>query len=75
MLTRFVNTAIMARGHLIAAEDRFESAGVDSMGLIKVLLFIEAEFGFWMPDTDLVEDNLTSPRVLAEYLCRRLQTE
>ena len=71
MLTHFVNTSIMARGRPMAPDDDFESAGVDSMGLIKILLFIESEFGFWMPDADLIDDNVASPRRLAAYLCRR----
>jgi acyl carrier protein len=70
-LTAFVNAAIMARGRSIAADDQFEAAGVDSMGLLKVLLFIETEFGFWMPDEDLVEGNVASPRALATYVCRQ----
>ena len=69
-LTHFVNRSIMAPTRPMAPEDDFETAGVDSMGLIKILLFIEAEFGFWMPDADLVDDNVASPRRLAAYLCR-----
>ncbi len=71
-LTAFVNTTIMARRRPMAADDEFETAGVDSMGLLKVLLFIEAEFGFWMPDEDLAEENIRSPRALATYIRRRL---
>jgi predicted transcriptional regulator len=37
----------MAPGRPITPDDDFETAGVDSMGLLKVLLFIGAEFGFW----------------------------
>jgi acyl carrier protein len=74
MLTSFVNTTIMARGRPMAPDDDFETAGVDSMGLLKILLLIEGEFGFWMPDADLVEDNIASPRALAAYICRRLET-
>jgi D-alanine--poly(phosphoribitol) ligase subunit 2 len=70
-LTAFVNANIMAPGRPIAPDDDFESAGVDSMGLLKILLFIEAEFGFWMPDEDLLEENVTSPRALANYICRQ----
>jgi D-alanine--poly(phosphoribitol) ligase subunit 2 len=70
-LTTFVNATIMARGRPIAPDDDFETAGVDSMGLLKVLLFIEAQFGFWMPDEDLVEGNVASPRALATYVCRQ----
>lgn len=70
-LTSFVNGHIMARGHPIAPDDSFEHAGIDSMALLKILIFIEAEFGFWMPDEDLVEEHLASPRALARYICRR----
>lgn len=70
-LTAFVNANIMARGRSIQPDDDFEPMGIDSMALLKVLLFIEAEFGFWMPDEDLVPENLTSPRALARYIARR----
>jgi acyl carrier protein len=71
ILTDFVNAHIMARNRPIGPDDAFETAGVDSMGLLKILVFVEAEFGFWMPDDDLREDNLASPRALAGYICRR----
>jgi acyl carrier protein len=70
-LTAFVNAHIMSRGHPMTADDAFETAGVDSMALLKLLLFVEAEFGFWMPDDDLVEENVSSPGALARYICRR----
>ena len=70
-LTGFVNANIMARGRSVRPDDDFELMGIDSMALLKVLLFVEAEFGFWMPDEDLVAENLTSPRTLARYICRR----
>ena len=70
-LTAFVNATIMARGRTVQPDDSFELMGIDSMALLKVLLFVEAEFGFWMPDEDLVAENLASPRALAHYICRR----
>jgi acyl carrier protein len=70
-ITAFVNANIMALGHPVAPDDEFSTAGVDSMGLLKVLLFIEAEFGLWIPDEDLVDGNVRSPRALAGYLCRQ----
>jgi D-alanine--poly(phosphoribitol) ligase subunit 2 len=70
-LTAFVNASIMARGRPIRQGDNLQAAGVDSMGLLKLLLFVEAEFGFWMPDEDLVEENISSARALASYICRR----
>jgi acyl carrier protein len=70
-LTAFVNANIMARGRRIQPDDDFEVMGIDSMALLKVLLFVEAEFGFWPPDEDLVAENLRSPRALAHYICLR----
>ena len=46
-------------------------SGVDSMALLKIQLHIEAEYGFWMPDEDLVGDNIASARALANYICGR----
>jgi acyl carrier protein len=71
ILTGFVNTHIMAPGRPMRPDDAFETVGVDSMALLRILVFIETTFGFWMPDQDLVEENLTSPRALANYICRR----
>jgi len=70
-LTAFINESIMARTHPIGPADRLEAAGIDSMALLKILLFIEARYGFWMPDEDLIDDNLASARALANYICGR----
>jgi len=70
-LTAFINGSIMAPGNPIGAGDTLEAAGIDSMALLKILLFIEAQYGFWMPDEDLVDDNIASPRALATYICGR----
>jgi acyl carrier protein len=71
-LVGFVNTEIMAPGHAIAPTDRFEAAGVDSMAILKILLFIEREFGFWVPDEDLVDGNVASATALGRYVALRL---
>ena len=71
-LVNFINTEIMAPGHGVRADDSLEAAGVDSMALLKVLLFVERRFGFWVPDEDLVEENVSSATALACYVARRL---
>jgi D-alanine--poly(phosphoribitol) ligase subunit 2 len=71
-LVGFVNTEIMAPGHAIGPIDRFEPAGVDSMALLRILVFIEQEFGVWMPDEDLVAGNVASPIALGRYVAERL---
>ena len=67
----FVNASIMARSRPVQPDDDLELAGLDSMALLKILLFIEAQFGFWMPDEDLVAENIRTPRAFATYICRR----
>ena len=70
-LTAFINTSIMAKGHPVAHDQDLEQAGVDSMALLKILLYIEATFGFWIPDEDLVEENTASALALASYIWQR----
>ena len=70
-LVAFINGNIMAHSHPIGPDDDLEAAGVDSMAFLKILLFIEGEFGFWMPDEHLLEENIASARALADYICRR----
>lgn len=70
-VTDFVNASIMARSRAVQPDDDLELAGLDSMALLKILLFIEAQFGFWMPDADLVAENIRTPRAFATYICRR----
>lgn len=72
VLTAFINASIMARSCPVQPHDDLEAAGLDSMALLRVLVFIEAEFGFWMPDADLVRENVSSTRALAGYVCRKL---
>jgi acyl carrier protein len=67
----FVNADIMAEGRAIRADEPFEPAGVDSMALLRIFLFVESEFGFWIPDEDLVPDNVGSVMALARYVARR----
>ncbi len=70
-VTDFINATIMARSRPVRPDDDLELAGLDSMSLLKVLLFIEAHYGFWMPDEDLVSDNIRTARCFAAYICRR----
>jgi acyl carrier protein len=70
-LVAFINDNIMAQGHPIGPDDDLERAGVDSMAFLRILLFVEREFGFWMPDEDLRRANIASVRALAGYIGRR----
>jgi acyl carrier protein len=69
-IVRFLNTEIMAESNAIAADDDLAAAGVDSMALLKVLVFLERDFGIWIPDEDLSDETIATARTLATYVCR-----
>ncbi len=71
-LLDFVNAGLgLPPGRGVGAEEPLEAAGVDSLAFLKVLLFIETEFGFWVPDQDLVDENIATVAALARYIsCR-----
>jgi acyl carrier protein len=71
-IVHFLNAEIMAPGHPLAADDVLADHGVDSMALLKVLVFLEREVGVWVPDEDLTDDVVRTPRSLATYVCGRM---
>lgn len=71
-IVAFVNAEIMAPDHPIGAADSLEAAGVDSMSLLQILLYIEREHGFWISDEDLTDEVIASVSTLAEHVCRSL---
>ena len=71
-IVRFLNTEVMAATHPIAADDVLADHGVDSMALLKVLVFVEGEVGVWVPDEDLTDDVVRTARSLATYVCGRM---
>lgn len=47
--------------------------GLDSMAVMQLLLLIEERFGLWVPEADLLPENLESVRSLARLLAHRLE--
>lgn len=53
----------------IRADTRLIEAGVlDSMGLVRLIQFVEQQFGITIPDTDVTPDLFNSPADLAAYV-------
>jgi acyl carrier protein len=71
-LTAYINSDIMAAGRPIGPEDAFDQAGVDSLALLRLLVFVESTFGVWVPDEDL-EANVGCIRALAQYVAARAE--
>lgn len=50
--------------------DDLLEAGLDSMGIMRLVLFIEDEFGVTLPDDELVPDNLRTLKSLEDWINR-----
>ena len=50
-------------------EDLLE-AGLDSMGIMRLVLFIEQEFGVVLPDNEIVPENLRTLNAIQNWITR-----
>ena len=53
------------------ADANLYEAGLDSMGIMHLLLMIEREYGLTIPDNDLTRHQLSAVRHLAALICER----
>jgi acyl carrier protein len=49
----------------------FDCGDVDSLAIMRLVMFIERDLGFTMPFTDLTPENFASIEVLTTYLDNR----
>lgn len=53
----------------VSADDNLLTSGlIDSMGVMKLITFIEKEFGVKVPPQDMVIENFMSVNAISEYL-------
>jgi acyl carrier protein len=71
-LLDFVRREVFAPDAGITAETDLISAGFDSMSLVRVLLFIETTYGFWLPQSEINAAALQNIRSLAATATRLL---
>ena len=64
----FVKTSEFNNSALI-----FKEGILDSMGFLKLITFIENEFGFQVIDNDLSEENFESINAITEFIIRKTQ--
>ena len=48
-----------------------ETGLLDSLGLVKLIQFVEQHFGISIPDADVTPDTFASPAQLAAYVTER----
>jgi len=53
-------------------EDLLE-AGLDSMGIMRLIMFIENEFGVTLPDTEIEPENVQSFNALEKWVLKYQQ--
>ncbi|BCG63885.1 MAG: D-alanine--poly(phosphoribitol) ligase subunit 2 [Methyloprofundus sp.] len=49
-------------------DDDLLEAGLDSMGIMRLIMFIEEQFGVTLPDTEIDPDNVKSFNALAQWV-------
>jgi acyl carrier protein len=70
VLTDFIQKELaIGRSTPIKPDDDLLGSGVvDSLGILRLVLFIEEQFSFKVPDEDVVIDNFQSVAALTQYL-------
>jgi len=62
------------RGSLPAVTDPDEPLQIDSLGLIRLVVFLENEFGYRIEDEELIADNFATLRQLGQLLATKTPT-
>jgi D-alanine--poly(phosphoribitol) ligase subunit 2 len=71
-LLDFLKREVFAPGVAVMPETDLVAAGFDSMSLVRMLVFIETEHGFWIPESEITGDALQNVRALAATITRLL---
>ena len=69
-LTEFVKNELLhgRKSDLSPEEDLLSTGIIDSLGILRLVSFIEEQFGIQVPDEDVVYENFNSIRSLTNYL-------
>ncbi len=71
-LIDFLKREVFAPDVAVTPETDLVAAGFDSMSLVRMLVFIETDYGFWIPESEITGDALQNVRTLAETIARLL---
>jgi D-alanine--poly(phosphoribitol) ligase subunit 2 len=72
-LLAFVRREVFAPQVNVTTETDLVAAGFDSMSLVRVLLFIEQTYGFWIPESEITAESLKTLATLAATVRRLLE--
>ena len=71
-LLDFLKREVFAAEVVVTPETDLVAAGFDSMSLVRLLLFIETDYGFWIPESEITSTALRDIRALAATIARLL---
>lgn len=69
-LLDFLKREVFAPGVAITPETDLVASGFDSMSLVRMLVFIETDYGFWIPESEITGEALQNARALAATITR-----
>lgn len=69
-LMEFVGEELLRgrKSDLSPDEDLLSTGIIDSLGILRLVSFIEERFGIQVPDEDVVYENFSSVKALVDYL-------
>ena len=71
-LLDFLKREVFAPDVPVAPETDLVASGFDSMSLVRMLVFIETDYGFWIPESEITGEALKDVRTLAATITRLL---
>ncbi len=66
----FQELVFIAEPNRFGDDDDLLEAGLDSMGIMRLIMYIENEFGVTLPDTEIEPDNVQSFNTLERWILR-----
>lgn len=66
----FEELVFMAEPEKFSDDDDLLEAGLDSMGIMRLIMFIEDNYKITLPDTEIEPDNVQSFNALEQWILR-----
>ena len=66
----FQELIFVADPNKFSDDDNLLEAGLDSMGIMRLIMFIEDQFGVTLPDAEIDPDNVKSINTLEQWILR-----
>jgi acyl carrier protein len=66
----FEELIFVAEPKKFSDEDDLLEAGLDSMGIMRLIMFIEDKYGITLPDTEIEPDNVQTFNALEQWILK-----